>query len=372
LRQRVSGGELPEWRIVDLRDHPLEEGISAPVFKQLDATLARGEQALVFLNRRGYAPVVMCHHCGAPCDCRRCEAHMVLHRNPRILRCHRCGLTKPVPRQCSTCDGLDLRGIGEGTERLDELFQQRFPDTPILRFDRDSTRRKDALETMSTQVRSGEPCILVGTQMLAKGHHFPGVSLAVILNVDQALYSADFRAMERLGQLMTQVAGRAGRGETAGVVLLQTYHPEHPFLEDLTRFSYAALARDLLQERKDAHLPPYSHHCVLRAECHQHGPLDSFLATAAELAKGHTEVEVFGPLAAIQPIIAGRQRMQIMIQANTRGAGTTQRFPQSALEYRYRPARVLTPGSIIIRNAQGLLTTPSSPWALLPVSAIYT
>ena len=202
---------------------------------------------------------------------------------------------------------------------IDELFRRRFPDTPVIRFDRDSTRRKDSLETMSSQVRSGEPCILVGTQMLAKGHHFPGVALAVILDVDQALYSADFRAMERLGQLMTQVAGRAGRGESEGVVLLQTYHPGHPFLKDLMQSSYAVLADDLLAERKAAHLPPYSYHCVLRAECHQPGPLNSFLDAAAGFAAGHQEVELFGPLAAIQPMIAGRHRMQILVQADSRG-----------------------------------------------------
>ena len=319
LRQRVAGGQLPEWRVVDLRDHPLQEGVSKPVFDQLAETIEQGNQALVFLNRRGYAPVIMCHHCGSPADCKRCDAHMVLHRNPRVLRCHRCGLQKPVPRQCPECSGLDLRGVGEGTERIDELFRQQFPDTPVLRFDRDSTRRKDSLETMSAQVRSGEPCILVGTQMLAKGHHFPAVSLAVILDVDQALYSADFRAMERLGQLMTQVAGRAGRGESEGTVLLQTYHPEHPFLKDLMQSSYSVLANDLLEERKAAHLPPYSYHCVLRAECHQHGPLNAFLNAAAQLAAGNQEVQMYGPLPAIQPMIAGRHRMQILLQADSRG-----------------------------------------------------
>jgi len=215
---------------------------------------------------------------------------------------------------------LDIRGIGEGTERIDELFSQRFPDTPVIRFDRDSTRRKDSLETMSAQVRSGEPCILVGTQMLAKGHHFPAVSLAVILDVDQALYSADFRAMERLGQLMTQVAGRAGRGESDGTVLLQTYHPEHPFLKDLMQSSYSVLAEDLLEERKAAHLPPFSYHCVLRAECHQRGPLAAFLDAAASLATGYQDIQMYGPLPAIQPMIAGRHRMQILLQADSRGA----------------------------------------------------
>lgn len=319
LRQRVSGGELPRWRLVDLRDNPLREGVSKPVFDQLGDTLARREQALVFLNRRGYAPVMMCHHCGTPCDCHRCDAHMVLHRKPRLLRCHRCGLNKPVPAQCVQCGGLDMRAVGEGTERIDELFSRHFPGTPVIRFDRDSTRRKDSLEAMSSRVRSGEPCILVGTQILAKGHHFPGVSLAVILNVDQALYSADFRAMERLGQLLTQVAGRAGRGESAGTVLLQTYHPEHPFLKDLLQSSYSQLAGDLLAERKAAHLPPYSYHCMLRAECHRPELLNRFVDAAAALAAGHREVELFDPMPAIVPMIAGRHRMQILVQADSRG-----------------------------------------------------
>ncbi|MFT5141156.1 MAG: primosomal protein N' (replication factor Y), partial [Rhodothermales bacterium] len=250
LRTRATGANPPVLRIEDLRHVPAKGGLLDSVVDSISETLDKGEQALVFLNRRGYAPVLLCHECGWHASCLRCDANLTWHRNIRTLVCHHCEYRQSVPALCPDCGADALQGAGEGTQQLEQLLARRFPEYPLYRFDRDQLSRKGAFEELYEKVRSGGACILVGTQMLAKGHHFPLVTRVVIVNLDQALYSGDFRALERLGQLMVQVAGRAGREERPGEVILQTHHPDHPLLESLFRDGYEAFAAELLKDRQ--------------------------------------------------------------------------------------------------------------------------
>ncbi len=318
LTQRVGPGDLPDWRVVDMRQQAVEEGVSAPAAEAIGAALRRREQVLVFINRRGYAPLLMCHHCGWQADCLRCDVHMTLHRRPRCLRCHRCGRQQPVPQRCPACAGIDLRRIGEGTERIEQWLADRYSDYPVIRVDRDSTRGRDAMENLLAQIKQGTPSVLVGTQMLAKGHHFPKLGLAVILNTDQSLYSADFRASERLAQLLTQVAGRTGRANIRGEVLLQTYHPDHPFLQALIGQGYGPLAERLLQERREAGLPPLTFHCILRAEAGNQSAVSEFLAAARQVRPLPDGLLLYGPMPALQARRAGHVRWQLVLQAEKR------------------------------------------------------
>jgi primosomal protein N' (replication factor Y) len=238
LRKRATGALQPSWRVLDMRHQPAGGGILEPVLQSIGETLEQGAQAIVFLNRRGYAPVLLCHECGWHASCSRCDSNLTWHRSVRTLVCHHCEHRQSVPACCPDCSADALQGAGEGTQQLEQLLARRFPGFPLYRFDRDQVSRRGAFEELYEKVRSGGPCILVGTQMLAKGHHFPLVTRVVIVDLDQALYSGDYRAMERLGQLMIQVAGRAGRGDRPGEVILQTHHPDHPMLELLFHSGY--------------------------------------------------------------------------------------------------------------------------------------
>ncbi|MDX1555437.1 MAG: primosomal protein N', partial [Xanthomonadales bacterium] len=283
LRQRATRASLPLWRVLDLRQEPLDHGISETALREAAEVVARGEQVMVFLNRRGYAPVLMCGQCGWPAECSRCDANMTWHREARLLCCHHCGAQARVPRLCPGCSADALEGIGQGTQQLEEMLEGRFEGVPVLRFDLDQVSRKGVLDAQIEQVREGKPCILVGTQMLAKGHHFPEVTLVIVVGVDQALYSADYRALERMGQLLEQVAGRAGRAEKQGTVMLQTLHPDHEALERLMSQGYEAYARWLLDDRCAAGLPPYGHMALLRAEAHGKHEVVEFLESARRL-----------------------------------------------------------------------------------------
>jgi primosomal protein N' (replication factor Y) len=247
LRQRATRASLPAWRVLDLRQQATFHGLSASTLDAVGETLGKGEQVMVFLNRRGYAPVLMCQQCGWHGSCERCDANLTWHRSGGRLCCHHCGSQRPAPSLCPECRADALMGAGEGTQQLEESLVKRFPDFPVLRFDRDRVSRKGAMDEQIEQVRQGKPCLLVGTQMLAKGHHFPAVTLVVIVNIDQALYSSDYRALERMGQMILQVAGRAGRMEKAGTVILQTLHPDHPALEHLLSQGYEPYARWFLR-----------------------------------------------------------------------------------------------------------------------------
>jgi primosomal protein N' (replication factor Y) len=317
LRQRANRAAMPVWRVLDMRQQERVQGLAADSLAAIAETLARGEQAMVFLNRRGYAPVLMCQSCGWHAQCDRCDASLTWHRALARLCCHHCGSQRRAPELCPECRADALFGVGEGTQQLEEALRAHFAATPVLRFDRDSTSRKGRFGEQLDLVLQGEPCILVGTQMLAKGHHFPEVTLVVVVNVDQALYSADFRALERLGQTLLQVAGRAGRVERPGTVILQTLHPEHEALALLIKQGYQAYAGWLLAERQAARLPPRSFQALLRGEAHARDQVETFLRQAArDFPPGGSAV--FGPMPAIMERLGGRYRMYLMVQGDNR------------------------------------------------------
>jgi len=319
LRSRATKASLPNWRVLDLRQQSLDHGIAEAALEEARAVLDRDEQVMVFLNRRGYSPVLMCEKCGWPAECQRCDAHLTWHRTARLLCCHHCGARTRVPRVCPACEADALEGVGQGTQQLEEMLEARFAPMPVLRFDLDSTSRKGVLDKQIEQVRAGGPCILVGTQMLAKGHHFPGVTLVIVVGVDQALYSADYRALERMGQLLEQVAGRAGRADKQGVVMLQTLHPEHEALERLITQGYEGYAEWLLDDRRVAGLPPFAHMALLRAEAHGKADVVDFLEAASKRFPGG-KATVLGPLPAMMERRGGRIRMYLAVTCPDRSA----------------------------------------------------
>lgn len=320
LRQRAGGAELPPLALLDIRSQSVEAGVSTVLLRHLDEILRKGDQALVFLNRRGYAPVLSCYDCGWVSDCPRCDARQTFHSSKGLLWCHHCGAQRRAPSACPQCGHPEVHALGQGTERLEEFLRQQFPDYPLLRVDRDATRRKGSLEELLRTVKSGDPALLVGTQMLAKGHHFPKVTLVGVLDVDGGLFGADFRAAERTAQLVLQVAGRAGRGSDPGKVLIQTRFPEHPLLQLLVKSGYDAFVEASLAERREARLPPYSYQGLFRAEATRSELPSSFLnqvlETARELAS--SEVEIWGPVPAPMERRAGRFRAHLLLQAVVR------------------------------------------------------
>ncbi len=324
LTQRAGGAQQPKFLRLDIKSRPLDSGISGPMQQAIGQTLAAGQQVLVFLNRRGFAPTLLCHDCGWLSECPRCDARMTVHQRSSELRCHHCGHVERQPKQCPQCGKVDLRPIGAGTERAEERLEILFPQFPVLRVDRDSTSRKEAMSTLLTTIGRGEPCILIGTQMLAKGHHFPRVTLVAILDADGGLFSADFRASERMAQLIVQVAGRAGREEEPGKVIIQTHLADHPLLIQLTEQGYFAFAEQALSERRAAGLPPFCHLALLRAEAHKPGQAEGFLDQACSEAEHLLReldlggIELLGPVPAPMERRAGRYRAQLLLQANAR------------------------------------------------------
>ncbi len=318
LRARPGAIRPPQVQIVDMRAQRLEHGLSPALLAAVSDTVARGEQVLVFRNRRGYAPVLLCYSCGWHAECPRCEHPMTLHAGRRQLICHHCDYTARVPERCPSCNAHELKPQGQGTERLEEALSAQFPDVPVLRIDRETTRRRDAFEQLLESLHEDRPAILVGTQMLAKGHDLPNLTLVAIVGVDEGLHSVDFRASERLAQLVVQVAGRAGRARKPGRVLLQTHHPDHPLLRQLLAQGYGAAAATLLDERRSVQLPPYGHQVLLRADAHQREHVDAFLAEACAALTG-APLQIAGPMPAPMPLRAGRHRGQLLIEAQTRG-----------------------------------------------------
>ncbi|MGA0116091.1 MAG: primosomal protein N' [Burkholderiales bacterium] len=318
LTRHVQGA-LPDIACVDLQHQPQVDGLAAPLIAAIGACVARGEQSLIFINRRGYAPVLMCGSCGWISDCRRCSARLVVHLRERVLRCHHCGHERPVPVACPQCGDADLAPVGQGTQRIEAALAGQFPDARIMRIDRDTTRRKDAWQTMRGRIHDREVDILVGTQILAKGHDFPHLSLVGVINADSMLYSSDFRAAERLYALLTQVAGRAGRGARPGRVLVQTRFPDHPLFTALRSQDFEAFARIQLAERRQAGFPPYVHQALLRAEARDLATALRFLEEAAHAAHGlASEITIFDPVPAQMMRRAGRERAQLLVQATSR------------------------------------------------------
>jgi primosomal protein N' (replication factor Y) len=318
-RRAVDSAALPEIKLIDTRRYKLAEGQSAPLVQAIQTRLQRGEQSLVFINRRGFAPVLTCGECGWASGCPRCSSRLVLHLRERKLRCHHCGHETAVPVHCPDCGNQDLKAVGHGTQRVEDALTRMFPAARILRFDRDSTRRKNALEGMLGEVRDGSVDILVGTQMLAKGHDFPNITLVCVLNADGALYSADFRASERLFAQLVQVAGRAGRASIPGEVLIQTQFPEHPLFQNLLSHDYAAYAQILLTERKQAGFPPFAHLTLLRAEATVLSAAMEFLERARRAAEPlAADITLYDPVAAPMARLAGKERAQLLVQSASR------------------------------------------------------
>jgi primosomal protein N' (replication factor Y) len=320
LPHRAGDAQPPVVRVLDVRKRPLQAGLSPELLASVRSALDRRGQVLVFKNRRGYAPVLLCHDCGWSAQCRRCDAAMTVHGGGRRLQCHHCGARQPVPPACPDCGGLALQPQGIGTERLEELLAQQFAYVPVLRVDRGSTRRRDALESLLAELgeHSG---VLVGTQMLAKGHDLPHLTLVAVVGVDEGLFSADFRAGEKLAQLLIQVAGRAGRAEKRGEVVLQTHHPQHPLLQTLVHGGYHAFAETELAQREAAGFPPFAHLALLRAEAKQADPAQAFLhAAKTALRDADPHLELHGPLPAQMPRRAGYQRLQLLLSSPDRRA----------------------------------------------------
>jgi primosomal protein N' (replication factor Y) len=322
LTQRaVQPATLPVVRCFDITKLPLHEGLSEPLLTAIGDRLQRKEQSLIFINRRGYAPVLMCTACGWLSECKHCAGKLVLHLKDRTLRCHHCGFQQRVPHACPTCGDADLKPVGIGTQRLEETLQARFPAARILRVDRDSTRNKGAWSAMRKKIHDGEADILIGTQMLAKGHDFPNLTLVGVISPDGALYSADFRASEKLFAQLTQVGGRAGRADKAGEVIVQTAFPNHPLFQALRAHDYEIWAQTLLAERQMAGFPPFVYQVLLSAEGKQLGEVNAFLQQARNAAKElQMAVEVYGVVPAAMPKRANHHRAQLLVQADRRKA----------------------------------------------------
>jgi primosomal protein N' (replication factor Y) len=323
LSQRVGAAQAPRMVLIDLRKHASEQGLSQPAMQAIGRHLKDGGQVIVFLNRRGYAPSLFCNACGWVATCAHCDARMTLHRRAAQLRCHHCGAHSQVPTQCGHCR-QPLNPVGQGTERVEETLARLFPHAPLARLDRDTAQARGAMEAVLDRVHRGEARILIGTQMLTKGHHFPDVTLVVILDADQGLFASDFRATERLAQTITQVAGRAGRAARPGEVMIQTSFPEHPLLTRLIVEGYEGFAATALEERRAASWPPYSRLALLRAEAKDSVGLDSFLRAAAARGRSAAGVKTAGAVAILGPasaLIARRAdhfRAHLLIEAPTR------------------------------------------------------
>ena len=331
LQQRAGNARPPQLELIDTRHQTLQGGLTPASLSAIKDTLQQGHQVLVFLNRRGYAPTISCDECGWLIDCPHCDAHMTLHKNPLHLHCHHCDHHQSIPTNCPNCQSPELSPIGQGTERAEEILEQMFAKgkhkADVMRIDRDSMRKKHAFQEMVDKVHQGKPAILVGTQMLAKGHHFPAVTLVVIVNADTGFFSADFRGAEKTGQLILQVAGRAGRANRPGRVLLQTGNPDHPQLQSLIQQGYDAFAREILSQRRAIGLPPFSHIALISAEAPYSQPVEEFLNNSALFARdaiaannlgGPEGVTVLGPMPAPMEKRQGRMRWQIHLQARSR------------------------------------------------------
>ena len=318
LPERTGAAGLPKMAIVDLKRHEDRHGIATPCVLAIERHLADGGQVLLYLNRRGFAPTLFCPGCGWSAPCGSCDARLTVHLRARTLVCHHCGATEPVPFACPRC-ASELRPVGQGTERIEDALAEIFPGVPVVRIDRDTIQNRAQIEAALTRVHSGDARILVGTQMLTKGHDFPDVTLVVVLNADQGLFSTDFRASERLAQSIVQVAGRAGRATRPGEVLIQSACPEHPLLARLLAGGYDGFAGAALAERQAAHWPPYSRLALLRAEAASREQALAFLGKARDVAGRAEGVRLLGPAPAAMERRAGRFRGQLLLESARRG-----------------------------------------------------
>jgi primosomal protein N' (replication factor Y) len=317
LPRRAGQALPPRAAVIDLREHAVRVGLSTPAVEAIQRHLNDDGQVLVYINRRGYSPTLACTACGWIAPCRDCDARMTVHLAASRLRCHHCGADAPLPEHCPQC-GYEVRHVGQGTERVEETLANLFPGFAIARLDRDVVRKRGDLESVVNRIASGEARILVGTQMVTKGHDFPNVTLVVVLNADQGLFSTDFRAPERVAQTVVQVAGRAGRGAKAGEVLIQTEYPDHPLLKSLLAEGYDGFARIALAEREAAGWPPFAHVAALRASATELPTAVNFLREARQLARRVPEVKLLGPAPAAMARRAARYHAQVLIEARER------------------------------------------------------
>ena len=316
LNQRAGVASLPKMHVIDLKVAKKQHGISQPLIEQIRQTLERKEQILIFLNRRGYAPVLICESCGWQANCPHCDAHFTVHSQPyHYLHCHHCGTIQRLPEHCPECQQHTLKSLGAGTAKVEEHLNELFPHHDVIRVDRDSTSRVGSWQKIYDRIQQNKPTILLGTQMLAKGHHFPHVTLVAILDIDAGLLSVDIRAPERTAQLIVQVAGRAGRGEHKGNVYLQSLRPDHPMLTTLIEHDYRTVAKHMLAERKIALLPPYRYAVLVRVESKDREYSQQFLSEIAQQfrAMATDSVDIWGPIPAPMERKAGRYRAHMVI-----------------------------------------------------------
>ncbi|HTV78571.1 MAG TPA: primosomal protein N' [Steroidobacteraceae bacterium] len=319
LPRRAGQALAPRLALVDLRAHAVTSGLATPVVQAIGRHLAADGQVLAFLNRRGYAPTLLCTACGWVAGCAECDARLTVHQRSARLRCHHCGADAPLPQTCPQC-GFAVRPVGQGTERVEERLRELFPQAPLVRVDRDVVRGRGDMDAAMDSINSGAARILVGTQMVTKGHDFQNMTLVVVLNADQGLFSTDFRAAERLAQTIVQVAGRAGRGARPGEVLIQTAYPEHPLLQTLMTEGYDGFARTALAERQAAAWPPFSRLAVLRASALSAPAALQFLTDARRLAGSPRAVRLLGPVPAAMARRAGRYHSQLLLESSDRVA----------------------------------------------------
>lgn len=320
LDQRAGDAKPPRLHLVNLRRQPLKGGLSKSLVDKMQQHLDKGHQVLLFLNRRGYAPAMLCFECGQLLDCPRCDAHLTYHANLGSLQCHHCGYISRPPPRCPACGENALQPVGAGTQKIEDVVTECFPDYAAIRIDRDSMSRKGALDRALESIRAGEYRIIIGTQMLAKGHDFPNITLVGMIDVDQGLFSSDYHAGERLVQQVLQVSGRAGRGRHAGEVVIQTQQPEHPLLQSLLHQDYRSISETLLEERRFGNWPPYTHIALLRASAHKRQDAINCLEEIATLLRkiAPLGLEILGPAPAPLLRRAGRYRFQLLLRSGER------------------------------------------------------
>lgn len=317
LNQKALNNFPLSYQILDIRNLPLKEGLAEPTLTQIEKHLNAKQQVLVFINRRGFSPVLLCHHCGWMANCKHCDTHLTFHRNHAKLICHHCGYKKPIPLGCEMCQSRELIPIGSGTERIFDFLKQQFPHHAMLRIDKDEVQKKDSLRQCLEKIEHQEVQLIVGTQMLSKGHHFPNLSLVVILDGDAGFFNSDFRAMERLGQQLIQVSGRAGRGFEKGHIIFQTHFPNHPQLNLLIQHDYQLFANSLLTMREKTSLPPYSFLALIRAQNKTEIKVLKFLHQIREWLS-NKKLILLGPAPAPLPKKANQYRMQLLIKSHSR------------------------------------------------------
>ncbi len=320
LSQKAMTSKPLRYRVIDLKNQPMRHGLSFALIDAINHHLNKQGQVLLFLNRRGYSPVLLCHNCGWSSQCKRCDTHFTYHNQNNHLQCHHCGSSRRAPKQCPECLTDEMVPVGLGTERLEESIKLLFPDAQVRRIDRDTTRKKSAMKNFVSEIKSGQVDILIGTQMLAKGHHFPDVSLVGLVDMDGALYSSDFRAPEYAAQLITQVSGRAGRADKAGEVIIQTHHADHLMLQQLINSGYETFATTAMNERIEAQLPPHTFNALFQAEATYLGYAKTFLQEVKQIIGHHNQslVNVLGPVPAFYTKKAGKFRYQLYLESDNR------------------------------------------------------